>query len=85
MAGTEEAEIVVVLPRSASRTICADCGVILPFRDGHLITCPRCAPRAEIAGRIASELVEAALATRDALVTRDLLSNAEAWRSVARR
>lgn len=85
MTATEQAETTVVLPRSEARTMCSKCGVVLPFRDGHLITCPRCAPRAEVAGRIASELVEAALATRDATVTRDLLSNAEAWRSLARR
>ena len=61
---------------------CPSCGVELPFPPGRLTTCPRCVPRADVAGRIAAELVEAALASGDAVVTHELLSTAEAWRRV---
>jgi hypothetical protein len=37
-----------------------------------------------VAGRIAAELVEAALSRSDATTSLSLLSTAEAWRSVAR-
>ncbi|HVF74635.1 MAG TPA: hypothetical protein VM938_06265 [Acidimicrobiales bacterium] len=37
-----------------------------------------------MAGRIAGELVEAALSRADAATSLSLLSTAEAWRSVAR-
>jgi hypothetical protein len=82
MATTEELDAIVTLPRATRLTPCPTCEVNLPFPPGPLVTCPRCAPRPEVAGRIAAELVEAALADDDALVTRDLLSNAEAWRRV---
>ena len=82
MAATDEFDGIVTLPRATRSTSCPTCGVALPFPPGRLVTCPRCAPRPEVAGRIATELVEAALAHHDALVTRDLLSNAEAWRSL---
>lgn len=63
---------------------CGSCGFELPMRPGPFTTCPRCAPEPEVAGRIAAELVEAALARTDHATARELFSTAEAWRSVAR-
>ena len=63
---------------------CPVCGLELPMNPGPYTTCPRCAPEAEVAGRIAAELVEAALARSDADTALTLLSTAEAWRSAAR-
>ena len=63
---------------------CGNCGVELPMRPGPYTTCPRCVPEVEVAGRIAAELVEAALARSDHATARELLTTAEAWRRVAR-
>ena len=63
---------------------CESCGLELPLPAGPLTTCPRCAPNPEIAGRIAAELVEAALERSDHETVQRLLTAAEAWRSVAR-
>jgi hypothetical protein len=63
---------------------CESCGLELPLPAGPLTTCPRCAPNAEVAGRIAAELVEAALERSDEATVRELLSTADAWRSVRR-
>ena len=82
MATTEELDGIVTLPRATRFTSCPTCEVNLPFPPGPLVTCPRCVTKPEVAGRIAAKLVEAAVAGRDSLVARDLLSNAEAWRSV---
>lgn len=63
---------------------CESCGLELPLPAGPLTTCPRCAPNPEVAGRIAAELVEAALERSDEETVRRLLSTADAWRSAAR-
>lgn len=63
---------------------CEGCGFELPMRPGPFTTCPRCAPEPEVAGRIAAELVEAALARSDHATARELLSTAQAWRTMAR-
>jgi hypothetical protein len=63
---------------------CGSCGVELPMRPGPYTTCPRCVPEPDVAGRIAAELVEAALARSDHATARELLTTAEAWRRVAR-
>ena len=63
---------------------CESCGLELPLPDGPLTTCPRCAPNSEAAGRIAAELVEAALERSDEATVRELLSTADAWRTMAR-
>lgn len=64
---------------------CEGCGLELPLPDGPLTTCPRCAPDPEVAGRIAAELVEAALERSDHETVQRLLSTAHAWREAARR
>jgi hypothetical protein len=70
------------LTQPTSTTSCPSCRVTLPFPPGDLITCPRCAPRVDVASRIAAELVEAALSATEGSVTSQLLSAADAWRSV---
>lgn len=63
---------------------CPMCALELPMMPGPYTTCPRCVPEPDVAGRIAGELVEAALSRADAATSLSLLSTAEAWRSVAR-
>ena len=62
---------------------CSECGFEVPMQPGPYTTCPRCAPQPEVAGRIAAELVEAALERSDSETALRLLSAAEAWRSMA--
>ena len=54
------------------------------MKPGPYTTCPRCAPQPEVSGRIAAELVEAALSRSDAETAMRLLQSAEAWRSAVR-
>ena len=63
---------------------CSECDFEMPMKPGPYTTCPRCAPQPEVAGRIAAELVEAALSRSDAETALRLLSAADAWRSAAR-
>lgn len=63
---------------------CSECGFEMPMKPGPYTTCPRCAPQPEVSGRIAAELVEAALSRSDAETALRLLHSAEAWRSAVR-
>lgn len=63
---------------------CGVCWCELPLEPGPFTTCPRCVPDPEVAGRIAAELLEAALARPDADMALQLLATAEAWRSSMR-
>lgn len=63
---------------------CSECGFEVPMKPGPYTTCPRCAPQPEVSGRIAAELVEAALSRSDSETALRLLQSAEAWRSIAR-
>lgn len=63
---------------------CSECGFEVPMKPGPYTTCPRCAPQPEVSGRIAAELVEAALSRSDAETAMRLLQSAEAWRSAVR-
>lgn len=62
---------------------CSTCGLELPMEPGPFTTCPRC-PKVDVAARIATELVEAALSRADAETALRLLSSAESWRSMTR-
>ena len=63
---------------------CSECGFEVPMEPGPYTTCPRCAPQPDVSGRIAAELVEAALSRSDSETALRLLQAAEAWRSAAR-